>query len=260
MEEYVHMSKEMLAAKRQGDLDATCLLLERGEYPDAEDESRNLLLLWAARRGFTRVVRLLLDKGANINPRGEEGETPLLQASYEGHIDVVRLLVEGGADLNLATLGGWTPLIWARVKKHEEIVKILLSAGALEDISETLEEKQRERSRQESHTRNLEMARSELSLRAENRDATKAWVGAWASPLGPGTAVYVFHADGTVMSCGLSGARKVAHLDDPGDGTLFYRLLNGKTTKIEAWSVSEDGLELRMDYGSPNPTISLLRL
>jgi len=35
----------------------------------------------------------------------------------------------------------------------------------------------------------------------------------------------------------------------PGDETLFDRLLVGKATKIESWSVSEDGRRLTLDYG-----------
>jgi len=250
MDKYVPMSEELKAAKRRDDPAAIRRLLEQGEDPNAVDEDSSPLLPWAAWRGYTDLVRLLLDRGADINPRGGDGETPLIHAASEGHAETLGVLIERGAEVNLVERGGWTALVWARVKGHEPIAAMLLAAGALEDASETPEEQQRERERQDKYARELEAARREFSSRAQNLEATKPWVGAWASPVGPGSATCVFHADGTVMFCSGNKAREVAHLDDPSDGTLFYRLLGGKSTRIERWSVSEDGRRLTFDYGN----------
>jgi len=94
------------------------------------------------------------------------------------------------------------------------------------------------------------VARREFASRAENQGTTNLWAGAWTNPVGLGSNTYVFHADGTVMSCIGHKARELSHLDDPGDETLFYRLLVGKATKIESWSVSEDGRRLTLDFGN----------
>jgi len=93
----------------------------------------------------------------------------------------------------------------------------------------------------------LEVARREFASRAENQGTKNLWAGAWANPVGLGSNTYVFHADGTVTSCIGQKARESSHLDDPGDETLFYRLLVGNATKIESWSVSEDGRRLTPD-------------
>lgn len=249
MDDHIPMSEEMLAAKQRNDPEAICLLLARGEDPNAEDEDREPLLGWAAWHGYADVVRLLLDRGVDIDTRGHEGQTPLIHAAYKGYGDIVCLLIERGADVNLVERGGWTALVWAQTQEHEEIAGVLLAAGALEDVSETPEEKQREQEKREEYARDLDLARREFLSRAENQGTTKSWAGAWANPIGPGTATLVFHADGAVMSCGRNRTREVAHLDDPGDGTLLYRLQNGKTAKIERWSVGEDGKRLTLDYG-----------
>lgn len=249
MDDYVPMSEEMLAAKRRNDPDAVLRLLENGEDPNADDEDMEPLLGWAAWRGHTDIVRFLLDKGMDIDTRGYEGETALTNASSQGHAKTVALLIERGADVNLVERNGGTALGWAKEEGYEQIVAALLAAGALEDASETLDERQREQEEREQYARDLELARREFSSRAQNHEAAKAWVGAWAHPLGPGTATLVFHADGTVISCGGNRTREVAHLDDPDDGTLFYRLPNG-ITKIERWSVSEEGRRLTLDYGN----------
>ncbi len=248
VDDYIPRSDEMQAAKWRNDPDAIRRLLEQGEDPNADGEDMETLFEWAAWRGHTDIVRLLLDNGADIDERGYEGETALINAASQGHADVAALLIERGADVNLAERNGQTALAWAKEKGYEQIVAALLAAGALEDASETLDERQREQEEREQYAHDLELARREFSSRARNHEAAKAWVGAWAHPLGPGTATLVFHADGTVISCGGNRTREVAHLDDPDDGTLFYRLPNG-ITKIERWSVSEDGRRLTLDYG-----------
>ena len=124
-----------------------------------------------------------------------------------------------------------------------------MAAGALEDISETPEEKQKERERREQHAHDLDSARREFLSRPENHNTTKIWAGAWASLIGPGASNPVLHADGAVMHCNGSRTREVAHLDETDDGVLLYRLPSGKTTRIEKWSVTEDGQYLNFDYG-----------
>lgn len=249
MNNYISMSSEMLAAKRQDDPNTIYRLLEKGEDPNAEDEDRSPLLGWAAWRGYTEIVRLLIDKGVNINTRGSDYETPLHHASMKGHIDIVRLLIEHQADVNLADRGGSTALMRAQAKGYEEIVEALFAAGALEDVSETPEQKQREREKIERYALDLELARREFLSRAEDTGTAVIWAGAWADPVGPGSSTFVFHADGTVVSCNGNKTREVAHLDDPGDGTMFYKMQNGKTTEIKKWTVSEDGKRLSLDYG-----------
>lgn len=139
--------------------------------------------------------------------------------------------------------------MYAQWRDHKESADLLLASGALEDISETPEEKQREKERLEDYGRDLDLAKQEFLSRPENQSAIEQWAGAWASIVGPGSGTYVFHKDGAVMLCIHGRVREVAHLEDNGNGTMLYRLPNGKATKIERWSVTEEG-KLMLDYGN----------
>jgi ankyrin repeat protein len=69
-------------------------------------------LLHAARQGHVEATRLLLERGADVNQvGGGDGTSPLLMATVNGQFDVALVLLEGGADPNLASsLNAATPL------------------------------------------------------------------------------------------------------------------------------------------------------
>jgi len=102
-------------------------------------------LVLAAREGDLESSKLLIDKGANINQVTEYGWSPLLTATNNRHYRLAQYLIERGADVNLANKGNWTPLYLASdnrnieggdfpVQKadidHLEYIKFLLEHGA----------------------------------------------------------------------------------------------------------------------------------
>jgi len=85
----------------------------------------------AAYSGRTDVVRLLLDAGGSPNAENETGETALTWAAGHGHIGVVRLLLSRGADPNYGCRE-ITPLKYARDGGFPQIVALLKQAGEKE--------------------------------------------------------------------------------------------------------------------------------
>ncbi|KAF5826428.1 ankyrin repeat-containing domain protein, partial [Dunaliella salina] len=59
-------------------------------------------LVAATKEGHLDAVRLLLDKGAAIDEAEEDGWTPLCWASSRGHLEIAKLLVDRGADVSKA--------------------------------------------------------------------------------------------------------------------------------------------------------------
>src|SRR6266850_1867063 len=102
-------------------------------------------LILAAREGDLESTKVLLDKGADVNQVTEYGWTPLLTATNNRHYKLAELLIERGANVNLANKGNWTPLYLATDNRnieggdfpvpkpdidHIEYIKFLLDHGA----------------------------------------------------------------------------------------------------------------------------------
>ncbi len=77
-------------------------------------------LVLAAREGDMESTKLLLDKGADVNQVTEYGWTPLLTATNNRHYKLGIYLIERGANVNLANKGGWTPLYLATDNRNIE--------------------------------------------------------------------------------------------------------------------------------------------
>lgn len=77
-------------------------------------------LVLAAREGDLESSKLLLDKGADINQVTEYGWTPLLTATNNRHYKLAEYLIQRGADVNLANKGMWTPLYLATDNRNIE--------------------------------------------------------------------------------------------------------------------------------------------
>ncbi|PYS07255.1 MAG: hypothetical protein DMG12_01125, partial [Acidobacteria bacterium] len=101
-------------------------------------------LVLAAREGDIESTKLLLEKGADVNQVTEYGWTPLLTATNNRHYKLATYLVEHGANVNIANKGGWTPLYLATDNRnieggdfpvpkpdmdHLEYIKVLLDHG-----------------------------------------------------------------------------------------------------------------------------------
>jgi len=102
-------------------------------------------LVLAAREGDLESSKLLLDKGANVNQVTEYGWSPLLTATNNRHYKLAEYLITRGADVNLANKGNWTPLYLATDNRnieggdfpvpkadidHLEFIQFLLEHGA----------------------------------------------------------------------------------------------------------------------------------
>jgi ankyrin len=102
-------------------------------------------LVLAAREGDLESSKLLLDKGADVNQVTEYGWSPLLTATNNRHYKLAEYLLERGANVNLANKGSWTPLYLATDNRnieggdfpvpksdidHLEYIQFLLEHGA----------------------------------------------------------------------------------------------------------------------------------
>jgi ankyrin repeat protein len=157
----------LMAAAKNGDLEAVNCLLDHGANVKAKTPTGFTALIAAALSGNAKVVALLLERGADANAvcELERGilQTPAGVAASMGHADCLRLLMAAGADVNVqggpfnhsALLGaattpsketvhlllakanvnatdwsGNTALDWAARRGETEIVKMLREAGA----------------------------------------------------------------------------------------------------------------------------------
>jgi ankyrin repeat protein len=102
-------------------------------------------LVIAAREGELEATKLLLAAGADVNQTTEYGWTPLLTATNNRHYKLAEYLIENGADVNKANKGLWTPLYLATDNRnieggdfpvpkpdldHLDYIKFLLDRGA----------------------------------------------------------------------------------------------------------------------------------
>jgi len=102
-------------------------------------------LVIAAREGDIESSKLLLDKGAKVDQLTEYGWSPLLTATNNRHYKLAEYLIERGANVNLANKGNWTPLYLATDNRnieggdfpvpkpdidHLEFISFLLNHGA----------------------------------------------------------------------------------------------------------------------------------
>ena len=85
-------------------------------------------LLFAARDGQLDATRLLVESGARLNTADPNGLTPLLMAITNNQLAVAQFLVEQGADVKAVDWYGRTPL-WSAV----EIRNLDLRSGATEN-------------------------------------------------------------------------------------------------------------------------------
>ncbi len=137
----------LLFAARNGDLEATKLLLAAGANVNDADAWGVTAVSYAAHSGFREIVQFLLEKGANPN-LAESGFAPLHEAVMRRDEKMVAALLEHGADPNL-TLKTWTPTrrssedwhfepslvgatpLWLAARFTEpQVIRLLLNKGA----------------------------------------------------------------------------------------------------------------------------------
>ncbi|ORX62071.1 ankyrin [Hesseltinella vesiculosa] len=64
----------------------------------------------AVSSGRDQVVQILLENGANVNAQNESGQTPLLYAASKNRLDIAKVLLNHGADVNLVNHIKQSPL------------------------------------------------------------------------------------------------------------------------------------------------------
>ena len=104
-------------------------LVQNGAEVNITDARGNTpLILIIHKTGNLQITRRLLEKGAAVNAQNQTGETALMYAAWRGHQGIVRLLLDNRADASLKNRRGDTALGLAESKGHLEIVEMLRSA------------------------------------------------------------------------------------------------------------------------------------
>ncbi len=150
-------------AARDGNLEASTLLVAKTANLNAGDVMGDTPLHLAAKNGYTNIVKLLLANRAIPNAANNMGETPLHLATMNGHVEVAKVLLAHGsvvdsrdkqgvtplhktavdgrkdaaelllankADVNAKADNGFTALHWAALHGHKDVAEVLLANGA----------------------------------------------------------------------------------------------------------------------------------
>jgi len=98
----------------------------RGKYGDATCASGETALQIAVKNGYLNLTRMLLEKGAKVNLVDNRGDAALLKAAKYGSKKMVQMLLRHGAEVNASNLEGETALGSAALLGHISCVDILL--------------------------------------------------------------------------------------------------------------------------------------
>lgn len=120
----------LVAAAREGDLEAGKLLTEAGADVEFHAQGDETPLMAASANGSLDFVQLLVASGAEVNKTLSGDGTALIVASGEGHAEIVKYLISQGAEVDRMVSTDGTPLINAVRGGHYEVSKILLENGA----------------------------------------------------------------------------------------------------------------------------------
>lgn len=128
-------------AVRNGDVETTKILLERGANPNAADNTGRTPLHWACFEGRPwargdnaskcfELAQALISGGADVNAKDKLGSTPLHYSAWFGCKKTAALLIEKGAEVNAVNQEGYTPLHQAAFRGEWEVIDLLLENGA----------------------------------------------------------------------------------------------------------------------------------
>lgn len=87
-------------------------------------------LMLAARDGDVELTKVLIERGADVNTKDNISWGPLILAVNGGNIEIANLLIENGADVNTKNNIGVTPLMFAAKNFNVDMVELLLKNGA----------------------------------------------------------------------------------------------------------------------------------
>lgn len=120
----------LLVLAKEGDTEGIKTLLDKGAYPDIQDQRGNTPLMLATDRGHFDAVMALLSGGANPNMKNKAGDTALINAVWNNQIDIVDQLLRQQANVNAANNRGWTALMYAAIHGHVKLFQKLINNGA----------------------------------------------------------------------------------------------------------------------------------
>lgn len=164
------MSKELLNACLNSDIDTIKLLISQGVNVDCQYPNGSPVLMEACSKnhdgGSFEPIELLINAGADVNSQNRSGHSPImigfnskiseflinngarvdLQSTNgrtaltahieQGNLDVVNLILDNGADVDVQDNAGKTALMECLCWDQLEICDLLLERGAKVDIQD----------------------------------------------------------------------------------------------------------------------------
>ncbi|PJZ24136.1 hypothetical protein CH352_00365 [Leptospira hartskeerlii] len=120
-------------AIKEGNKEATNLLVEYGSDPNETSSRGETALLLALESENAELTTILLDYGADPELRDMDGNTPLTRAISSGTLELVEILFDlpnHPPDIESRNGEGYSPLLLAVDMGHLEIAEYLVSKGA----------------------------------------------------------------------------------------------------------------------------------
>jgi len=114
----------ILAAKMAKD-EVVKLLVNRGAYIDAADQSGRTALHVASVHGNRSTCLELLDLGCNVNAVDKKGNTALHHCAINNKAPIARLLLDRGVNEEAINVDTLTAFKIAMDKKHQRIIEVL---------------------------------------------------------------------------------------------------------------------------------------
>ncbi len=120
-------------AIKEGNQEATTLLLEYGSDPNETSSRGETVLLLALESENDELTKILLDYGSDPELRDMDGNTPLTRAVSSGKLEIVEILFDLPShvpDLEARNGEGYSPLLLAVDLGHYDIAEYFLEKGA----------------------------------------------------------------------------------------------------------------------------------
>jgi len=137
---HTQLRGELLAAAKQGDVNAAAKLLRRRRHPFARELLETTYdtegvppLHLACKHGHLELAKLFVAEGAKVHATDADPKrrgTAIAYAAWGGHLSVIEFLVQNTkATLDEIDIVGNTPLLYAVFGGHRSVVEALVKAG-----------------------------------------------------------------------------------------------------------------------------------
>jgi len=119
----------LMWAAINGNIQITAILLKANARPNDRDKLGNTALHYAAIHNQLEILKLLVQVGAGIDEQNHDGMTPLMLAAQKGEVEIVRTLLADGANPNKSDFTGRDALGWAQDSHRPALVELLKDAA-----------------------------------------------------------------------------------------------------------------------------------